>query len=441
MTEIFENKYFRFIISTFFVFVFIFTRSFMGVYIFGFRIGEIAIFISLLILLLFSLIFRKNSSLTLFENQKINKTLILILFTFLINTYFSESKLTDPYTYKASSYIWVFGFFYLGYLTTINFKFQKRIFNLSLFILIYIYFVAINDLPIKFQQFVLTISDKYEPHKGSDILIMFIAIMFIFTRINTKRIGIEVLCVFSFLFFPLLLYKSRGAFISLVLYFLLEVIYNRKILLNSTFFRNISLIFVSTFVLLQSVFFVTQSGTLKVSIANEKINQVAQYRAPEIKPGEYVNYLYRKDGRFYSTDVNINWRIQIWQDVFDDTQKDNTFLLGNGYSEKIPAMAALDFEGNSVRSGLDGMNENVHNFLINIYARGGIIHLFLFLALFFFMIKESKYQNGSFSVLIFLLPVLFCSFFDASMENSHFPLILYFLLGLNLNGKTVFDKI
>ena len=41
-------------------------------------------------------------------------------------------------------------------------------------------------------------------------------------------------------------------------------------------------------------------------------------------------------------------------------------------------MAALDFEGNSVRSGLDGLNENVHNYFVNILARGGLVHLLIF---------------------------------------------------------------
>ena len=77
-------------------------------------------------------------------------------------------------------------------------------------------------------------------------------------------------------------------------------------LVNTAFFRNFGLLIASVLIAVQSVFFVTQSGALKVAIANEKINEVTQYRAPELNPGEYVNYLYLKDGRLYSTDVNIN---------------------------------------------------------------------------------------------------------------------------------------
>ena len=95
--------------------------------------------------------------------------------------------------------------------------------------------------------------------------------------------------------------------------------------------------------------------------------------------------------------------------------------------KKIPAMSALDFEGNSVRSGLDGLNENVHNFFVNIFARGGIIHLLMYLYLIF---QFSKFGSEKFNFNIFLtilFPLFFTSSFDASMENSHFPLILFFL--------------
>ncbi len=441
MMKLFENKYLRLLLVAFFIFVFIFTRSFMGIYVMGFRLGELAILASMACLLLFSLFLRKSPSLALLRESNINLIISLILISFVLIGYLSNSNFINPYTYKASSYIWTIGFFFLGYQVTKNWKLKKKYFNFSLLILLYIYFLAIYDLPIYVQDFILSISDKYEPHKGSDMLIMFITIIFIFIRLNDKRIGIEVLFIFSFLYFPLLLYKSRGAFISLLIYFILEVIRNTKILVNASFFRNLGLLIASVLIAAQSVFFVTQSGPLKITIANEKLNEVTQYRAPELNPGEYVNYLYLKDGRFYSTDVNINWRIEIWQDVFADIKNDNLYLIGHGYSTKIPAMSALDHEGNSVRSGLDGMNENVHNYLVNIYARGGLVHLILFLCLYTYIMKANYKKNNNYSSLIFLIPIMFCSFFDASMENSHFPLILYFLLGTNLNEKNIFDKI
>ena len=202
MTKFFENKYLKLLIVFFFIFVFIFTRSFMGIYVLGFRLGELAILASMLCLMLFSLFLRKDSSLELLKQSKINLIINLILISFVFIAYLSNSNFINPYTYKASSYIWTIGFFFLGYQMTKNWKFKKKYFNFSLLILVYIYILAIYDLPSSVQDFILSISDKYEPHKGSDMLIMFIATMFIFIRLNNRRIGIEALFIFSFLYFP-----------------------------------------------------------------------------------------------------------------------------------------------------------------------------------------------------------------------------------------------
>jgi len=126
------------------------------------------------------------------------------------------------------------------------------------------------------------------------------------------------------------------------------------------------------------------------------------------------------------------------QDVFFDIQKENYFLTGYGYKEKIPAMAALDVDRNSVRSGLDGLNENVHNFFVNIFARGGIVHLILYVYLIFQLSKFGKDKLNLSVFLTIIFPLLLTSSFDASMENSHFPLMFYFLIGLIFNNKKVF---
>ena len=47
---------------------------------------------------------------------------------------------------------------------------------------------------------------------------------------------------------------------------------------------------------------------------------------------------YFEDDRIFSQDGNINWRLQIWQDVIFDTFTIEKILIGNGYSSKIPAM-------------------------------------------------------------------------------------------------------
>ena len=391
-------------------------------------------------LIIYILYLQKDEIFFSFRETNINKLIISIIASFVFIGIYSGSSFLDSYTYKSSSYIWVLGFFFLSYGIFEKYKFNKYYVNFYIPVLIYIYFVAIYDLPYPVQEFILSISDKYEPHKGSDIVIMFVAVFFIFNRINqNKRIVLEIFILFSCLFLPLLLYKSRAAFIALVIYILLEV-FNLRKNFKSNAIRNLGLVVVMVLITLQSVFLVTKSGVIKLSKAEEQITYVTQYRVPERKPTEFVNYLFYKNNRFYSTDVNINWRLQIWQDVRFDIGNQNLYFFGYGYKEKIPAMAALDFEGNSVRSGLDGLNENVHNYFVNLYARGGFTHLLLFSILFYAVSRKHIRETGGYSSLVILLPLMFTSFFDASMENSHYPLIFYFILGMIFHEKRLFIK-
>ena len=76
---------------------------------------------------------------------------------------------------------------------------------------------------------------------------------------------------------------------------------------------------------------------------------------------------YFMDGRLYSEDTTTNWRLDIWQDVVLDLRTKEQILIGYGYDSIIPVMLDLSKPG---RLGRDGNNENVHNFIINILARG-----------------------------------------------------------------------
>ena len=67
--------------------------------------------------------------------------------------------------------------------------------------------------------------------------------------------------------------------------------------------------------------------------------------------------IFFSDGRIYSSDSNLNWRFQIWQDVIEDMQEKIFFSQDMGLMKKIPAM------NDPLRAGDDGLNENIHNFL------------------------------------------------------------------------------
>jgi hypothetical protein len=114
--------------------------------------------------------------------------------------------------------------------------------------------------------------------------------------------------------------------------------------------------------------------------------------------------------------------------------QNNIFLTGYGFNEKIPAM------NDPLRAGDDGLNENIHNFLLNVFARGGLIHFTLYVYLVFQIIKLLKNIYLDNSNLSIVFPVLLASLFDASMENAHFPIIFYFFIGIFMHKEKLFKN-
>ena len=51
IVTIFSNRYLKYILGAFFLLIFLLSRTFMGVYIFGFRIGELTILFSFVLLI------------------------------------------------------------------------------------------------------------------------------------------------------------------------------------------------------------------------------------------------------------------------------------------------------------------------------------------------------------------------------------------------------
>ena len=134
------------------------------------------------------------------------------------------------------------------------------------------------------------------------------------------------------------------------------------------------------------------------------------------------SFKFLDNGRLFSSDGNINWRIQIWQDVLIDSLEDLSFIYGSGFNEKIPAM------NNPLYTGKDGMNEYVHNYLVNIYARGGLVHLLLLVFFYFKLVKSNKMHTTQKDFVVFITPFLIVSLFDSSMSSPHFPFVFFSFL-------------
>ena len=111
---------------------------------------------------------------------------------------------------------------------------------------------------------------------------------------------------------------------------------------------------------------------------------------------------------------------------FFNLRDKNLLLTGYGYTEKIPEMTL------SHRQGSDGSNENVHNFIVNIIARGGHISypIYYFLILLGINLERRQQRQSYIHVYLSVLQ----SFFDATNESVRYPFIFYTFLGYFLNN-------
>ncbi len=429
LKRIIQSKQVYLLLGIFLIFVFLLSRTFMGVFIFSYRTGEIVFLISMFFLFL-SIIFNPSNFIqTKIWSNQIRYTLLLLVSHFLFSAIISNSSFTNPYIYRSSSYLWSIGFLYLSLVIFEKRKPTLRYIFALLALLLWIYIYNIYGISNQLQDLLLTISDKFEYHKGSDLLIMFVVTFFIANRkIIDKRIAFEIFIIFSSLYLPILLFKSRSAFIAFFIFFVLEMIHLKPSIRNNPK-RSLILLIVSTLILLQSIFTVTKSGYIQIEDISAKAEQIIDYRLTIDDEAE-KSFIYIEDRRLYSIDGNLNWRLQIWQDVLFDLSNSNKLFIGYGFNSIIPAME------DPIRKGADGTNENVHNFLVNILARGGLVGLLLYLSFFFFLLKEIIKTRNNYQILNLIVPIIFTSLFDASMENAHFPLLFYISLGLYVQNNS-----
>ena len=421
------NKTFVNLILIFISLTFLFSRSFMGLYFFGYRLGELLVGFALVfwVFCFVLVIFKKYNFLL--SNTFLGSIFLLPL-SFISIVLIRENNLFSTYTFKASSYIWTVSFFFIGIYIFKNFDFDKILVYLLNPILILAYLFQVFSIPNFISEFFLTMGDKFEPHKGSDLTLLFVVTFMIngkYFRSNKNYYG--YLSLFSSLYLPFLYFKSRASFIAVLLFLIFEIFKNRKLIFEQLWFlKGIIVLVFSVLILLQSVFWVRESGIIKIYEARENVVSLVKYRT-QTTIEDAPSLFWISDNRLYSSDGNLNWRMDIWQDIILDLNNNDKVFFGYGYDGIIPVMEWY----NGYRLGLDGLNEHVHNNWFNILARGGVFQLLIFIIFYYFLIKKYQNLNKNFNILLFIIPLLFVSFFDASMENAHFPMLYYFFLGRN----------
>lgn len=423
----------------------IFSRSFIGIYLFGYRIGEYLVlfgFLASIVLIIKYQYFKKLIS------NKLYVFHILLILNFIVSLFYFQATFSNTYIFKSSSYIWALVFIYIGYIIQKFFNIESKYFSLIMVLLpiIYIlqtgYFFELSVIyPFDVVQgysndnilnFFINHSDKFETYKGTDLLLFFVILSFILNRSNfykkSKYTMLYFACI-SALFIPYFLKISRAAFFCVLVYVLVEgyTIYKA----DKVKLQKLTFIVATSFVILNlSIANLTDKDFMDFDITSN-INDLSE--GQEIKQEAFLKII---DGRVYSSDGNFNWRLQIWQDVIVHSVEKSTIFFGSGYQDVIPAM---QIKG---RAGSDGLNENVHNFLVNIYARGGLLQLGVFSCILILIFINSKTKRHEGNLHVAAGSLLFASLFDSSMENVHFPIILYLFIGfiIALNRDYTYNK-
>ena len=412
----------------------LFTRSFVGLGFFNHLLGEYIVLFGFIYL--FFLVLYSSKTHSLFSLKIISAILIY----YLLQLIFTQANITNTYTYKASSFIAMTSFFYLGLnLPHQNVYIQKIKKWLPLMLPI-IYFLGSGLYPDFLTNFFIENSDKFQFIKASDVLMGVLIIVFYQTGFNEKRNDLYLFLIIP-AFIPLLLYLSRGSFVAIVLFFVMELFTHRKQFI-SNLPRTFVLGLVSILIFVFSTFNIY--GNLNFEKSNPLINEELDKRQTEVIQENLLDLierrntvgvvfsLYFEDNVLKSTDGTLNWRLDIWQDLLSDMNISNKNLFGYGYNEILSVMTDPSEPG---RMGRDGMNENIHNYFLNIFARGGLILLILFVTLHITFVREWKSINGNYRLANFIIPLLVASFFDISMEGVQFPLNYYFFVGAFLSYK------
>ncbi len=434
---LFDKKISKFIGTFYFInlfFYLLFGRPYSGIYIANFRMGELIIgfFLITNLVILFSPV--KFLKTNVDYDNRIIYIYKLIILSFFVILLLNNGSFTDLYSYKSSSYIWMIGaLIFSSYLVEDIFR-KKIIFIAIVFYLVY-QFSTIH-YPESLISFFENYSDKFDFQKGSDLLIIYVvSILFIQRNMKNKFNAFGIFLASSAILLPLFLYKSKGAFLPAILFVLYYLFLSRKLitaqLLKSALVGLLSLILfiVSTFEVYGNLNF-KKMGMDGYNSAEEltqlfTINELDKGLTAitsEKNTDKFFLSFFIMDGRLYSREMMANWRLEIWQDILRDLNNENRFLKGYGYNEIIPAMDLVH------RRGTDGTNENPHNFVFYILARGGLIQLILFASFYLSIIVLYHKKFKNYNILIFLVPILTTSLFDASLESIRFPLIFYSFL-------------
>ena len=218
------NQIFSLSIKIFLLLLFLFARTFTGVNIFGFRLGEYLIGGSLVLLILHVLLIPLFNRKYILDDKSLNIVISILILSFFVFLVINNNDFLNEFIYKTSSYIWSIGAVSIGYLYLSYFKFKIYRFDivLTLLSLFVIYIFSTRGISENNQNILLNFTDKFEYPKGSDLLLVFIFVFYIYAvKSDYSKASFINLCFMTSIYVPLFLVKSRSGFISLIIFLLI----------------------------------------------------------------------------------------------------------------------------------------------------------------------------------------------------------------------------
>ena len=419
-----NNKYLQYLLNLIWVLtllLMIFTRSFVGISFFGFRIGELMVGLGLFLVGILSIV--SFSSKKSFTNIFPWKYFLLVMVSFAVTLFYTSGNLFSLYTYKTSSYLWMIGYYFIGYLTFNNLKFTKFHFYSLCTAPIVIYFINSGNYPNFIIDFFKSYSDKFQFTKGSDVLMALIFCTLVLKgKFKNEFNYLTFVNIVSITTIPLFLTLSRASFfagtffiISLNIYYFSIIKKNKKKyftwLLVSMILFSLSAIRLAAIPDIE----LRSEEPVVIQVVGGSISEIAERKSTF----QFLGF-YACEDRICAKDNTLDWRFDIWNDLVRDQISKNNLLLGFGFNEIFEIMKDPQAPG---RLGRDGLNEHVHNHFFTIIGRMGLIGLGAYL-----LFQYKLIRLFDFTFVIFIIPLLLVSLIDTTMESVQFPYLFYFLI-------------
>lgn len=441
----------NFLFAIFFLLI-VFTRSFAGIYISQYRLGEYLVAFGLVVTVILLFISREKIDI----DSPVLNIFKLIFVAFLTTSIVTGSDLLWTYTYRVTSFIWTASYVFIGYFL---FKdiFSKNKTYLLLFGIFVIYVFGTGNYPDDLINIFREISDKFTFVKASDMVLAIVITNLISLNFLTRKQSYIYFLISVSTFLPLIIQMSRGSAVSLIMFAFMYIVFDyRYIIFN---LRNlITLVILLPLIFVVSTYRVNQFDLTEIPTEDldqvlvetfddeiDKIrrldregNEVDPFLSFYLEEREHVT---GKHLKLISTDGTFNWRLDMWQELYYFQDDENKLFFGYGTTNKLPVFLLEYDSQNKFNIGHDKSNEQIHNYFVNIFGRGGFLQLLLFLAfhISLYLFYHKKYKNNYILLLIF--PSIFNSLTDISMEGVQFPINFYLTYGYLLTSGIRFKSI